>query len=231
MSHSSGGFGRYMRYAFGEIILVVIGILIALYIKGWYQEQDELKQIDQIGEQIIDDLRRDTADVRLIVEGYEPLHRDYLGIINGSYTIDSLKKCNRCGYLISNIAPFVPSQNGYILLKDWKSSYITPKDSLIHDTKFFYEQSIPTLELMVELLKEDVKGNLNDWKDNHQWYAYWVMGVRTDDFFDYMAKDPIYRNKVANFYLLLYRNYLAALGQYQKAAADLADRWEEEIGR
>jgi hypothetical protein len=30
--------GRYLRYAFGEIVLVVIGILIALQINNWNEE-------------------------------------------------------------------------------------------------------------------------------------------------------------------------------------------------
>ncbi len=231
MSDSNNNFGRYIRYAFGEIILVVIGILIALYIKGWYQENEEMEQLDEIAEQIIDDLRRDTADVTKLIDGYEPLRKDYLGIINRTYTLDSLKNCNRCAYLISSLSPFVPSQNGYTLLKEWRTSFVTSRDSLIHDTKFFYEATIPTMELLVEMLKEDVKGNLNDWRDNHEWYAYWASGVRTDEFYDYMATDPIFRNKVANFYLLLYRNYVVGLHQYRFEAAKLADRWEKEIAK
>ena len=41
MNNSGRGFAKYLRYAFGEIILAVIGILIALYINGWYQDQEK----------------------------------------------------------------------------------------------------------------------------------------------------------------------------------------------
>ncbi len=44
--------GKYFKYAFGEIILVVIGILIALQINNWNEErkddQAELKYLNQI---------------------------------------------------------------------------------------------------------------------------------------------------------------------------------------
>lgn len=230
MNKSSGGFSQYLKYALGEIILVVVGILIALYIKGWYQAEEKQDDLKLIGEQVINDLRRDTSGVNNIIRSYEPVHKDYLAIINKRYNLDSLKVCNNCGYLISNIAPFVPSQNGYNLLKDWKSSYESEQDSLIHDTQLFYEEAIPWLELIVEMLKDDVKGNLTDWRDHQDWYAHWVMGVSTDSFYEYMANDPIYRNKVANFYLLLYRNYLQALRSYNAEAIELADRWEKEIG-
>ena len=34
---------KYMRYAIGEIVLVVIGILIALQINNWNEDQKEIK--------------------------------------------------------------------------------------------------------------------------------------------------------------------------------------------
>ncbi|MCB0425668.1 MAG: hypothetical protein KDD13_13615, partial [Mangrovimonas sp.] len=40
---SEGNTGRYLKYAFGEIILVVIGILIALQINNWNEAQ-KMKQ-------------------------------------------------------------------------------------------------------------------------------------------------------------------------------------------
>ncbi len=46
---SEGKTGKYFKYAVGEIVLVVIGILIALYINNWnlnrLQEIDELKSL------------------------------------------------------------------------------------------------------------------------------------------------------------------------------------------
>ena len=37
-------FGRYLRYAVGEILLVVVGILIALQVNNWNQERKNLKE-------------------------------------------------------------------------------------------------------------------------------------------------------------------------------------------
>ncbi|MAY83611.1 MAG: hypothetical protein CMP59_05700 [Flavobacteriales bacterium] len=229
MSGKSKGLGRYLSYAFGEIILVVIGILIALFIKGEYEQAQKNDDLELIGLQIIDDLRRDTADVSEMIKAYEPMEKHFLGIMSKKYTLDSLKACGACPYIISSVAPFEPTQNGFIMLKEWKSSFDTSGDSLIHDTKFFYAQSIPTMELIVEMLKDEVKASLSDWRDNQAWYSEWVQGQRTEEMYQYMANSPFYRNKVANFYLLAYRNYLVGLAQYKDAATELADRWEKEL--
>ena len=34
--------GRYLKYAIGEIVLVVIGILIALSINNWNEEESKI---------------------------------------------------------------------------------------------------------------------------------------------------------------------------------------------
>ena len=36
--------GKYLKYAFGEIILVVIGILIALQINNWNEKKNNINQ-------------------------------------------------------------------------------------------------------------------------------------------------------------------------------------------
>ena len=51
---------KYLMYAIGEIILVVIGILIALQINNWntarIKKQEELKSYQNIKRQIVDDM-------------------------------------------------------------------------------------------------------------------------------------------------------------------------------
>ncbi len=50
---------KYMRYAIGEIVLVVIGILIALQINNWNQNQNEQNKIKEYAVSLIQDLERD----------------------------------------------------------------------------------------------------------------------------------------------------------------------------
>ena len=44
---SEGKTGKYMKYAIGEIVLVVIGILIALQIKNWNENRKYRNQEKQ----------------------------------------------------------------------------------------------------------------------------------------------------------------------------------------
>ena len=53
--------GRYFKYAIGEIILVVIGILIALQINNWNEERLHKIQINNYLKSLVIDLKSDIA--------------------------------------------------------------------------------------------------------------------------------------------------------------------------
>ena len=50
--------GKYFKYAIGEIVLVVIGILIALQINEWNNERNKNKAEEIIITQLKGDLRK-----------------------------------------------------------------------------------------------------------------------------------------------------------------------------
>ena len=59
---------KYMRYAIGEIVLVVIGILIALSINNWNEERKEKILKDTYTEQLANSLKKDIIRLEEYVE-------------------------------------------------------------------------------------------------------------------------------------------------------------------
>ena len=57
---SEGRTGKYFKYAIGEIVLVMIGILLALQVNNWNNERLAEKQMRTFLLGIIDDLKSDT---------------------------------------------------------------------------------------------------------------------------------------------------------------------------
>ncbi|MFD1314899.1 DUF6090 family protein [Namhaeicola litoreus] len=53
---------KYLKYALGEIVLVVIGILIALQINNWNDNRKELMRSKEYLEEIVKDLKLDTTN-------------------------------------------------------------------------------------------------------------------------------------------------------------------------
>lgn len=218
---------NYFKYAIGEIVLVVLGILIALIIRNWYQEDQLEQQIDQTAIQIIEDLTLDTATINMVIKHYEPREELYLKIMADSMSIEELKACDLCRNLVSLMVTFEPNVIGYSILKEFDTDLKTKKDSLIHDTKFFYSRFIIGIELMNDLIKSDIRDNLTKWKKEQAWYSNMILGVEDERYYEYVAHDQEFKNMAANFYLLMYKNYVNALNTYTDSANELAERWRE----
>ena len=60
----SGSFTKYLLYAVGEILLVVIGILIALQVNNWNEENKMERKVSQALSEIREDLVQDTLTLQ-----------------------------------------------------------------------------------------------------------------------------------------------------------------------
>ncbi|MFK7758244.1 MAG: DUF6090 family protein, partial [Flavobacteriales bacterium] len=61
-----GKVSRYLLYALGEIVLVVIGILIALQINNWNHEHKERHQEVKLYENLLESLTADSIDLQRV---------------------------------------------------------------------------------------------------------------------------------------------------------------------
>ena len=59
---SVGRAGRYLKYALGEIALVMIGILLALQVNNWNENRKNKNELNNIYNQVVFDLDNDIAE-------------------------------------------------------------------------------------------------------------------------------------------------------------------------
>ena len=59
---------NYIKYAIGEIILVVIGILIALQINNWNEQKNEDKNANVLAQSMLDDLVKDSTALQSAID-------------------------------------------------------------------------------------------------------------------------------------------------------------------
>jgi hypothetical protein len=92
--------GKYLKYAIGEIVLVVIGILIALSINNWNENRKDRKQEKEFIISVKKDLKQDKVFIELIIEqleprieAYEALNNDLVNLYqNDRKSLDSIFK-------------------------------------------------------------------------------------------------------------------------------------------
>ncbi|MFN1835222.1 DUF6090 family protein [Balneola sp. MJW-20] len=61
---ASGSLSKYLLYAMGEILLVMIGILLALQVNNWNEERKERIRESVLKEQLVEEFQRDMNQLR-----------------------------------------------------------------------------------------------------------------------------------------------------------------------
>ena len=86
--------GKYFKYAIGEIILVVIGILIALQINNW-NETRKIKIKEKILlKTVLENLERDSMTISNILitkDRIISVHKDLIDVVNGKKNSNEIK--------------------------------------------------------------------------------------------------------------------------------------------
>ncbi len=81
--------GKYLKYAIGEIVLVMIGILLALQVNNWNENRKLDNKRQEYYSQLLDDLNSDIIFAQNTIKDFSNYLKDYEAYIN-SYTNDIL---------------------------------------------------------------------------------------------------------------------------------------------
>lgn len=90
-------FTRYIIYALGEIILVVIGILIALAINNWNEVRKAKEQEFVLLNNTLDHLRADSIAITGVLKNtsqLKELHKNLIAFAQGNFNVDQLQSLN-----------------------------------------------------------------------------------------------------------------------------------------
>ena len=146
--------GRYIKYAIGEILLVVIGILIALQINNWNNNRIERTLEKEILNEILANLGTDLENVDNAIEGNIKFlmrsKRVYEHLENKTPLTASLKQDYAALYGYNR---FQPIKVGYENLKSKGSSIIQNK-SLRKEISELYEYQY---FFMVEDIRNEIR--------------------------------------------------------------------------
>tara|TARA_R110002050_G_scaffold149358_5_gene275834 strand:+ start:3427 stop:4176 length:750 start_codon:yes stop_codon:yes gene_type:complete len=135
--------GKYFKYAIGEIVLVVIGILIALQLNNWNDTVKERSVEIKILQEILSNLEHDLVEIRSDIESMDSINKATKDI-NRFMKTDSIPS-ETFFYDVAKIRVnphFDPNKSGYNLLVS-KGVEIILNDSLRGSLSLLYESLYP----------------------------------------------------------------------------------------
>ena len=116
---------KYMRYAIGEIFLVVVGILIALQINNWNEERIQKKELDGLLQSIANGVQADVRELKLlavaranivvkadsIFKTYIPSDIKSVSLTEASYINSALQDVSNKVHFNANVSAFESLKN------------------------------------------------------------------------------------------------------------------------
>jgi hypothetical protein len=157
--------GKYLKYAIGEIILVVIGILIALQINNWNETRKDSIEEKVILENLLENLNLSEIQSELLISGENILKQSLIQILGIDANDNGIKPTIISDSIFKNavwdLQSDIPTFNAYNNLKN------TNKLSLIKNKKI--NEKFTELEFRLKKLNDI----LNDRLSVHQ--------IRIDD--------------------------------------------------
>ncbi len=224
---SENRFSKYLLYAIGEILLVVIGILIALYINNWNQQKQSQNEFNNILSTIKTDLERDTLIAHGIIKYYKKHGEISQKVINNEITLENIENCLDCRGLLTIYKPFIAQTKGRDLFQKYTNQNTIKKDTLVEGINQFYGTILKLIDDSNLFIKDEVFNNLNHYKTK-SWFVDFTQGKLTDEMkLYYMSQD--YKNRVAANHLLAGKNHLLFVDLYHKNATKILDAIDKRL--
>jgi Family of unknown function (DUF6090) len=214
--------GKYLKYAIGEIILVVIGILIALQINNLNEQRKERNKEQSILIQLRDDYQSNLLQLEQKIEMRKAIIYNALKVLN---TIDNPNEANRDSLItyLGNIGidpTFDPIQNDLNnsenirlisnkklrrLLSNWTSDIVAVKE-MENVWSGLVNQSIVPTYMNLGISRESVN---NHWNNNNSSWIYLL------DESSYKKQAPIGKSKLgASLTEIISDRHIESLASY-----------------
>ncbi|MCD2258856.1 DUF6090 family protein [Psychroserpens luteolus] len=228
---SKKGIFKYITYGIGEIILVVIGILIAVNINNKNQERNAQKKLQSYLQVYQQDLEQDTLVVGQVLKYVDDRKEFFKLFLSDTVTAQTYQK-NLEGFgLVLSYSPFKLQKKGINLLENYVNDNETEQDTLISRILTNYRAFDNLLVETNERIGDDIDNNLLYFKENEPWIADLLMGrISNPDMLTYFLSDS-YRARLAIHSTLIYGNLepmLKGLQKYNKETLEMLNKRLEE---
>jgi len=208
-----------LLYAFGEIVLVVLGILIALAINNYSEKVKSEARTIELLKKVRQELALNIETAASKIGFYSTKDSLITMILNGEVTREMYQTDSSTPLAIMNYARYVPETNAFDRLMVHGTEISTKFDSILNQLKNIY---VTDMDLVIEfnerMAKEvdDFQGQL---KLNTPWYWNLIKSLSlNEEGITMMLTDSFYKNHVANYWQLGLLNHYANIKNFRSNA-------------
>ncbi|MBX2873037.1 MAG: hypothetical protein KTR30_13075 [Saprospiraceae bacterium] len=197
----NGNLKNYLAYAVGEIVLVVIGILIALQFNNWNQaNSDEAKLVSLLHELAVD-LALEVDKSEWVLDSYFKKNSMITLNLAGKLKEEDIQAiCSECPrYLLLNYPRIPINTPAYDQIKSMIDRIPKKHEYLIAQIKQLYEVDVKIVldqQASIELRSSNFRQSLIA---TYPWFKEITYSQLSSEAVDFFLNDPIYMNDLADY--------------------------------
>tara|TARA_R110001632_G_scaffold81493_2_gene181518 strand:+ start:1890 stop:2630 length:741 start_codon:yes stop_codon:yes gene_type:complete len=197
------GFGKYLMYAIGEIVLVVIGILLAVSINNYYQKESATKKTKEVTQQIYNQMVSDSLKITDYLV--------YLRKLDSTITYFRLPREEKLGFKkplqkVSKLTLFIDRDNNLLEISDLVSTQIqgfdfssTTYSQLLYNIQTEYTIGIKNIQNQSNVVLTNNR-RFNDSLKKYDWYIKWSAETNcANDCIIFITKSKEFNTQLAFF--------------------------------
>jgi len=188
---------QYFFYAIGEIILVVIGILIALNINNANEKRRNSEKLSTILKEIQVDLVTDITESISLFDRFKEADSIQDIILNNKYTVEGYKS-GKTEFLELYYDSHEVQTNGYDNLMRNIDNVSEERKTLLKDLKNLYVVNKSYLDVSNRRMQKTVYDNIDGYY-KQKWAQQLLLGNWTDETIDYYLNDLSHKNQVLSY--------------------------------
>lgn len=218
---SEGKLSNYFFYAIGEIVLVVIGILLALQINNWNENRKSRVRIDQILKKVREELSLNIHYSDDVNKFYRFKEKNIGKVLRKKVTIEDYENSDLV-YLIWNNTTLDLSDDAARELDSFTELLSKEQDTLIKKINRLYSAFKPTLDVSDDAIEEVVKSFESRIRKTTSWY--YLSNNREDlpdAAYQFFLSDTLYLNDVAYYESTGLNNHFRYNALFNNAAKNL----------
>lgn len=220
---------NFVIYAIREVLLVVIGILIAVSINNWNEKRKQDIELDNILLTIKDDLSSDVTKIDEILAHYERLDTIFKNVLADNYSIEDYEATPQISFLLLGYPELSLNKRGFLLLEKFNGHLAESREDVVQEVVEFYNKQLLEVAVDDELRADDFKDNFSYWKNNTSWWGDYVQFRVTEDFISYAVFDPDYKTRVATAQFFAYIVYLPEIEKFKEMGQEIITEIERLI--
>lgn len=227
-SISSKRIARYLAYAVGEIVLVVIGILIAVSINDWQEEKKEKALLKSYLLDFRNDLIVDSTNVGANLRLLEEKEKGFKMVLSDTLEKEDLMANPITFNLILTYNPIRLQTKGYNELSGYVNQNESKQDTLVQQIVAEHQRYNDLLETTMENITKDVSDNMDYLKNNKPWIGKLMTGKIEEEAIAYFLSSD-YQNRVAIHGILVFGNLQRFLQLYQNYIEGILPRIDQRL--